>query len=142
MQKQEKCQPSLNRKSVSPPFKKNCPCTRLSPPFINFSDFLPSWGGNQNLLLPPLKKKVGGPKLCYEKLFSRYREGEKTPNSVSEVSVSTAGWHLIHSDSNVTISVFSDSSFLNGFCELGEQLYWVSCKLYLTEYISLQCYIV
>ena len=52
----------LNRKSVSPPFKKTSPCTILSPHFFNFSDPHPSSlsrGGNQNLF-PPLKEKRAG----------------------------------------------------------------------------------
>ena len=43
---------------VPPPF--NLPLHHISIPFFNFSDPPSSRGGNQNLLLPPLKEKGGG----------------------------------------------------------------------------------
>ena len=43
-------------------FRKTYPWTILPSPFFNFSDSLPSGGGNQNLLPPPLKGVgEGGP---------------------------------------------------------------------------------
>ena len=45
---------------TGPLFKRTCPCTRLAPPFSNFSDCPLSGEGNQNLLPPPSKTKRGG----------------------------------------------------------------------------------
>ena len=47
----------IGKVPAPPPFKKTCPYTSFPPLFFNFSD-PPSWGGNINLLPPPLKRGV------------------------------------------------------------------------------------
>ena len=74
----------LNRKSVSPPpFKKTCPCTIIPPPSFNFSD-PPSRGGNQNLLLPHLKKGGGEGGGCLNYVILKWKHILSTKDHTSQ----------------------------------------------------------
>ena len=102
----------------SPHFKKVCPCAILPPLFLNFSDSHPL-GGNQNLLLPPFKRKreEGGSELWgpNSHRYKQWNNMQKSDVEKLKFRRTLSKWHEVQKCSGRRRENFSCSYKQAGF---------------------------